>query len=1106
MKLTWLCLGVAIAIIGGTPAWADDTELLLVTPGTAANTFNANILLILDSSGSMNTQEETNKPYDSDVTYPGACDPNLMYWSRTGVLPACSAGDAHAVKKSSFVCKKAQRQILGIGLYKGVMVQYRADSTGARRWRTLARNFTREPVECQDDSGFHGSGNLTYAQAGTDLPPFTNNPNKEVAWGSFPASESYTVFDGNYLNWRATPEKIILSRIDMVKAATKIAMESINSSNIGIMRFNDFDGGAVIQGMIDLDSNRTALASVIDGITVGGRTPLSEALYESALYWLGEPAHYGERINDHPTDRDALVSTSPEVYKAPESPVCTRNYNVLLTDGEPFDDLDTPTLAPTLPNFAARLGRTTCTGTNQGDCLDDIAEYLSLPDLLADQKGDQFVTTHTIGFSIDLPILKETAEISGGDYYQADDVENLTLALLSIFGEANLQELAFTSPAVAVSAFNRTQNLNDLYMTVFQPQANIHWPGNLKKYRLKDRVITDADGNPAVNPLTGFFADTAKNFWTVGAADGNKVGVGGAASQLPAPAARKLYTNNGNAELTSGTNAISAANVDAYRLADFGLSGATGEPTITEMIAWLRGADILDADDDPLTTQRNVMGDPLHSQPATMVYGGSPGNEDIVVYVATNDGYLHAIDAATGKELWAFIPKEMLPRSAALMFNPNSSFKSYGIDGDITPVFVDRDSNGLIDGTDFAYILFGLRRGGSSYYALDVTDKNAPKILWNVAYPGMGQSWSRPAVTRVRLKDNSLNPDGAVVILGAGYDPVHDTRAFPATEDNSGAGIFMLDLQSGDELWRAGRELSSNLVLPNMTRAFPSQVRVIDLDGDRFADRMYAADVGGQLWRFDIFGGEPASSLVTGGVIAQLGAEGITRPTPAETRRTYNSPDVAIFVDTAQNRRFLSVNIGTGYRAHPLDTSAADVFYSFRDPDVAGRLSQVEFNSYNIATNADFVEVRGATQAVVTASERGWKFSLPADQMVLSNSAVFNGELFFVTFSPDSVSAQDCTVRVGKNFLYRVSILNGDPIVDNIDAVSDLIADARRVTELQQRGIAPSPQFLFPSPDDVDCQGAACSPMPLGCVGVECFDPGFENRPVRTLWTQDGIE
>ena len=68
-------------------------------------------------------------------------------------------------------------------------------------------------------------------------------------------------------------------------------------------------------------------------------------------------------------------------------------------------------------------------------------------------------------------------------------------------------------------------------------------------------------------------------------------------------------------------------------------------------------------------------------------------------------------------------------------------------------------------------------------------------------------------------------------------------------------------------------------------------------------------------------------------------------------------------------------------------------------------------------------------------------------------------------------------------------------------------ADEARVTQLEQGGIAPVPIFLFPSAWDEDaCIGEECSPKPIACVGVECFDPEFSNNPVRTLWTQDGID
>ncbi len=1107
-KFAWMSLSLLITLVSGSPVVADDTELLLVTPSTNTNPFNANIMLIIDSSGSMGGIENVNKPYDGTVIYLGSCDPTRMYWTRVGIVPNCTAGNTSWIDESAFACKTAKRQIDGIGLYPGVMVQYRADSSSTTAWRTLEQGYNTEIIECDEDSGFDGAagfaGSLVYAQAGTDLLAFTDDPNLELAWGSFPASESYTIFSGNYINWRENPTTVDLTRLDIVKTSAKIAMSSINSSNIGIMRFNNGDGGPVIQGLTDLDSNRVALDAVVDAITAGGSTPLSETLYEAALYWMGLPAHYGELISEHPTDPGALLSTAPEVYAAPSSPVCTKNYNVLLTDGIPVSDLDTPALAPTLPDFATKLGRSTCTGTNEGDCLDDIAEYLSIPDLSVPQKGDQTVVTHTIGFTINLPILQDAADASGGEYYLADDIENLTLALLQIFKQANKQELAFTSPAVAVNGFNRTQNLNDLYMTVFRSAANYSWPGNLKKYRLIDGVITDKYGASAVDPLTGFFDESTTSFWTAGAPDGKEVELGGAANVFPAPASRKVYTNNGNADLTAATNAVSTANISAFTLSDFGLTGSAAEPTLDEIINWARGEDVMDLDANPATTERRQMGDPLHAQPAAIFYGGSPGNEDVVIYSATNDGYLHAIDSITGVELWSFIPKDLLSRFAALMVNPSTSFKSYALDGDVIPVVIDRDKNGIIDGTDIAYILFGMRRGGNQYFALDVTDKNVPKLLWQKSFTAAGQSWSAPVIARVDIDDPALNADDAVVIIGGGYDPVHDTPTFPTTADNAGAGILMLDLVTGNEIWRASRAITSDLVLPDMTRSIPNRIRVIDIDGDRMADRMYAADVGGQIWRFDIFNGNIPSNLVTGGVVAQIGAEGIATPSVADTRRVYNTPDVALLIDNNLNRRFLSVNVGTGYRAHPLNDSATDAFYSFRDPDVFRALTQLDYDNYDVAVDADFVEVAGSTNAVLGNLSRGWKFTLPADQMILSNSAVFNDELFFVAFAPDAVAAADCTVRVGSNFLYRVTLLNGDPLGDLANVVPGT-EDQLRVQQLAQGGIAPSPRFLFPSPEP-GCVGDACSPLPIYCVGTYCDSTDYRNNPVRTLWTQDGIE
>jgi type IV pilus assembly protein PilY1 len=372
-----------------------------------------------------------------------------------------------------------------------------------------------------------------------------------------------------------------------------------------------------------------------------------------------------------------------------------------------------------------------------------------------------------------------------------------------------------------------------------------------------------------------------------------------------------------------------------------------------------------------------------------------------------------------------------------------------------------------------------------------------------------GQSWSTPTVARMDVGGVTQNADKAVVVVGGGYDPVHDTHAHPATPDGQGAGVHILDLMSGATLWRGGPDAaasSEGKQFTRMTRSMPNQIRVVDVNVDGLADRMYASDMGGQLWRFDVINGQPASTLVNGGVIAQLGAEGLSTPTAADTRRFYNAPDLSLFNDVKQGRRFIAISIGSGYRAHPLDTSSADKFYSVRDDKVFNILTQTEYDNYAIVTEADLVEVSGQKNAVITSNDSGWKFTLPANQMVLADSITFDDSVFFVAFSPDSDAATSCTAGRGTNFLYRVNVVNGDPVVNNLDTLAPSDADDARRQTLAQGGIAPTPTILFPAPDDPNCTGQACAPPPLACVGVECRPPGFNNFPVRTLWTQDGIE
>ncbi len=1109
-RAAWTAAGLTLTLLAGSPAIADDVELLLSNPNSGGAD-RPNILFILDSSGSMTTVETTQEPYVNSKTYSGDCDDDKVYWTTNNNPPDCDTDNW--VSEENFVCATGASALAGSGIYTDTMAMYRPNNRGRWKWRRPSGD-TDELLECEADSGQHGQGDPAevYAQIGTNKDPFTDRANGEVDWGSSPTERIVTAYSANYLNWYNNSPVTSMSRTDIVKTVTKNVLDSIQNANVGLMHFNWDQGGSVIHAVKDLDSNRAQANAKVDGLPANGWTPLSETMYEAALYWRGMAPQYGQAITD-PAAYSSILDGNGNVlgysYNKPSNYACAKNFNVLLTDGEPTQDTDAYNRVKFLPDYTTALGRSACTGgLANGTCLDDIAEYLSKVDINDAVPGDQTVATYTIGFTVDLPILKETAENSGGEYYLASDVKSLTAALTEIITNIFDRDVSFTAPAVSVNAFNRTQHLNELYISVFRAKNKTHWPGNLKKYKIYDGQIRDKNGDLAVDATTGYFAEGSHSYWTDGAnPDGPNVSLGGAASQLPDPANRKLYTNKFGNNLMDPDNALTPGNAGSYTAADFGLTGDPNDPSVTDMIQWARGVDVADVDNDPNTLVRKVMGDTLHSQPASIVYGGTQGNLDVVVFTATNDGYLHAIDADSGAEMWSFIPDELLGDLAELYHNEAINYKHYGIDGDIVPVVVDRNQNGSIEvGTDRVILVFGMRRGGSNYYAVDVTDKDRPSVLWVKSMPEAGQSWSPSVVAKIDAP--GVNSDKAVLVIGGGYDTVHDQPTMPLTPDGEGNAIYMLDLYSGNELWSAGPATSdADLKLAFMTRAFPSRIRVLDISGDGMADRMYAMDVAGQMWRFDITNGQNAANLVAGGVVARIGAEGLASFGAADTRRYYAAPDVSMFMDEAQNKRYLAVSVGSGYRSHPLNSDAEDRFYSFRDPNVFTKLTQTQYDLYPIAYDDDFVEVSGKFGVVLNSGDRGWKFTLPPGEKVLAESQTFDDAVYFVSFEPQVASADPCQAGLSVNRLYKVSVRNGDPVVDlsTLDPNDPDSIDAERVTELEQGGIAPKPTFLFPSPDDPNCQGEDCAPPPIGCVGVECFDPGYANNPVRTLWTQDGI-
>jgi type IV pilus assembly protein PilY1 len=413
------------------------------------------------------------------------------------------------------------------------------------------------------------------------------------------------------------------------------------------------------------------------------------------------------------------------------------------------------------------------------------------------------------------------------------------------------------------------------------------------------------------------------------------------------------------------------------------------------------------------------------------VYG--PGLRDGLIFFATNDGLLHAVDLDSGIEQWAFLPPEFLGDQVELLKDESAATKHYGIDSDLR-VQITADNDGVIDHNagEQAFLFFGMGRGGDMYYALDVSDPRNPQLKWRQTLPGGGQSWSPPMATKM----NIAGTEHRVLVIGGGYEADQDGAAL--TTDTSGNSIYIVDSDTGSLIWRGTRSGGTRdfaIAGRAMDYSFPGRVRIVDIDGDGLTDRMYAGDMGGQVWRFDVHNGQAPANLITGGVIAQLGGAPNGAPAPEDIRRFYNAPDVA-FINTYDGN-FIHVGIGSGHRGHPLSTTVQDRFYALRDYVIAAQ-SQAQFDARTIVTDGNLVPITSTSTSVGWGSA-GWRLDLGIGgwngEKVLAESRTFANQVFFSTFQPSNAAAT-CEPQQGTNRIYAMSVYDGAPVM-NLDSSAD---------------------------------------------------------------------
>jgi type IV pilus assembly protein PilY1 len=429
------------------------------------------------------------------------------------------------------------------------------------------------------------------------------------------------------------------------------------------------------------------------------------------------------------------------------------------------------------------------------------------------------------------------------------------------------------------------------------------------------------------------------------------------------------------------------------------------------LIDFIRGIDSIDEDADTNVTEEREwkLGDIFHSSPVLVTPPISPSsdtsytafrdaqkNRTTILLTAANDGMLHAFQESDGTELWAFIPPDQLGRLKLVA----QSFGSHPYFADSSPVVADVK----ISGAWKTIAIFGERRGGRSYFALDITDTTNPQYLWSFTDSKMGETWSEAAIGKVKMADGTTK---YVAIVGGGYD----------TDDNNitGKAVLAIDLATGTKLWEYYNNSSSN-DRQYMNFSLAANATITDLDRDGYIDRIYIGDVGGQLWKFDL----SAAATLSGGLVNNWTGKRLfdappTAQTPPAGEYYAENPIYGAPIPAFDEQKNLWVYFGTGDRNHP-NKSSSNRFYGIKD--------NVGMTNGSPLTEANLVNV---TSSNANATQ-GWYFILADTEKVLASADVFNKVVFFSTFTPTSIAA--CASGGGAAKLYAVQIATGYAAVD----------------------------------------------------------------------------
>ncbi|UBX52713.1 hypothetical protein LDO52_01590 [Acinetobacter pseudolwoffii] len=698
----------------------------------------------------------------------------------------------------------------------------------------------------------------------------------------------------------------------------------------------------------------------------------------------------------------------------------------------------------------------------------------------------------------------EKAQNNGnGGFYNAQSTQDLVKSIEQFVDDVSVEIEGSTmgTNTIPVDALDSTRLQNYSYFPMFKPIAGGKeqlWAGNLKKFAVKTSTGTVVDQSDKPVFKDGKIQEKLSDYWyeSAGSSDDDVyMAWGGLLSKLkvhhkPLVASgnlgfnRSIYLDNGNAlqhAVTDILNANTTANSSLHNKKHY-LFGLLGYSKLTQVdfdaLATKSYAEQVSYLQTKTSTQDFQMGSVIHSAPIMLTQKGvfeekdgeyGVSDRDDYILAGTTQGLVQVVDADTGKEVFSFLPSEFLTRtnnsqekgfaeSLAMgrFTTADTDNFFYGVDGPWvahTEYQYSFEGDKEIMTAKKQYAYGGLRMGGRSYYALDLTDlgkiSGKPKLLFAIkpdnhtsgALSYMGESWSKPVVTYIPWKGQKK----LAMIVGGGYDRKYEEQLSNTELSGKvkGNGIYIFAAEDLDTSTKAGTLLwwgSSNATngassanIDDMTHSIPSRVKAVDRNGDGITDHLYVGDLGGQVFRVD-FNSKLGKSAVDTSLVYQAVKIADLNTSGKNPRRFYEAPTFTIHKDD-NGKRFAMITLASGDRSSPLETGAnypQDYIVAIKDATV----TQTPIGTPALIVTLNSMHNITDSTAFNKGTHKGWFYPMPKSDgkqiRGMEEGVALDNDLYYSLFNPDASTAtedgaDECTGGVtGKSIAYKFCLPYGD--------------------------------------------------------------------------------